>query len=55
MACQKISINPAIPNRQIIAEKNRTIYEIRQQHVYIHIIVDVRKEMNSFLNKRLLR
>ena len=41
--------------RQIISEKNRIIYEIRQKNIYIHIIVDARKEMSSFLTKRLLR
>lgn len=41
--------------RQIVSEKNRIIYEIRQQNIYIHIIVDARKDMCSLLTKRLLR
>lgn len=43
-----------IQYRQIISEMNRIIYEIRQYTVYIHIIVDTRRDMASLLNKRLL-
>jgi toxin ParE1/3/4 len=41
--------------RQVISGMNRIIYEIRQQTIYVHIICDTRKDMNSLLTKRLLR
>jgi toxin ParE1/3/4 len=41
--------------RQVLSGMNRIIYEVRQDSVYIHIIMDVRQEMQSFLTKRLLR
>ena len=41
--------------RQIISGMNRIIYEIRHETLYIHIIVDSRRDMQSLLTRRLLR
>ena len=41
--------------RQVIAGMNRTIYEMREQTLYIHIVCDTRKDMSSLLTRRLLR
>jgi plasmid stabilization system protein ParE len=41
--------------RQVISGMNRIIYEVRQDTVYIHIIVDARRDMQSLLTRRLLR
>ncbi|NMM14175.1 MAG: type II toxin-antitoxin system RelE/ParE family toxin [Rhodoferax sp.] len=41
--------------RQILSGMNRIIYETRQDTVYIHIIVDSRRDMKSFLMRRLVR
>jgi len=41
--------------RQILSGKNRIIYEVRQDTLYIHIIADARRNMKSLLTKRLLR
>lgn len=41
--------------RQVICGMNRIIYEIRQEVVYIHAIFDTRRDMQSFLLRRLLR
>lgn len=41
--------------RQIISGKNRIIYEVRQNIIYIHIIIDSRQDFKSLLSKRLLR
>ena len=41
--------------RQIIAGMNRIIYEIRGSDIFIHIIIDTRKDFQSFLTRRLLR
>lgn len=40
--------------RQVISEKNRIIYEVRKQAIYIHLICDARKDLRSVLLKRLL-
>lgn len=40
---------------QIISGKNRAIYELRENIIYIHVICDVRKDVKSILTKRLLR
>ena len=40
--------------RQILSGKNRIIYELRQNLIYIHIIADTRKEFRSLLMNRLL-
>ncbi|MFC5473397.1 type II toxin-antitoxin system RelE/ParE family toxin [Paraherbaspirillum soli] len=41
--------------RQILSGMNRIIYEVRQEIIYIHIIVDARRDMPSLLTRRLLR
>ena len=41
--------------RQILSGMNRIIYEKRQDVIYIHMIVDVRRDMNTVLLTRLLR
>jgi plasmid stabilization system protein ParE len=41
--------------RQILSGMNRIIYEVRQKVIYIHIIVDTRRDMNTLLTQRLLR
>jgi toxin ParE1/3/4 len=41
--------------RQVISGMNRIIYEVRQEVIYIHIICDTRKDMNSLVTQRLLR
>ncbi len=41
--------------RQVLSGVNRVIYEVRQEIIYIHIIVDARRDMNALLTRRLLR
>ena len=41
--------------RQVISGMNRIIYEVRQDNIYIHIIVDSRKSFKRLLEKRFLR
>ncbi len=41
--------------RQVLSGMNRIIYEVRQNTVYIHVIVDARRDMPSFLMRRLVR
>lgn len=41
--------------RQILAGMNRIIYEVRQDTIYVHVIVDARRDMDSLLTRRLLR
>jgi toxin ParE1/3/4 len=41
--------------RQVISGMNRVIYEVRQEVIYIHIVVDTRRDMKSLLTQRLLR
>jgi toxin ParE1/3/4 len=41
--------------RQILSGMNRIVYEVRQDTVYIHVIVDARRNMNTLLTRRLLR
>ena len=41
--------------RQVIAGMNRVIYEVRGQTLYVHIVCDTRKAMQSLLTRRLLR
>jgi plasmid stabilization system protein ParE len=41
--------------RQVISGMNRIIYEIRQNIVYIYIIVDSRQDLKRLLSKRLFR
>ena len=40
---------------QILSGMNRVIYETRQDTVYIHIIVDVHRDIQAFLLRRLVR
>lgn len=41
--------------RQVVSGLNRIIYEVRQDKIYVHMIVDVRRDMTSLLTRRLLR
>ena len=41
--------------RQVIVGMNRMIYEVRDQTVYIHIVCDTRKDLQSLLMQRLMR
>jgi Plasmid stabilization system protein len=41
--------------RQTIACMNRIIYEIRGNDIFIHIVIDTRRDFQSFLTRRLLR
>ncbi|WP_426176910.1 type II toxin-antitoxin system RelE/ParE family toxin [Massilia sp. TWR1-2-2] len=41
--------------RQVIAGRNRIIYELRQDTIFIHIVCDARKDLRTVLITRLLR
>ena len=41
--------------RQVISGMNRIIYEVRQDIIYIHVIMDTRRDTMSLLTRRLLR
>lgn len=41
--------------RQILSGMNRIIYELRQDAIYIHIIVDTRRDLKDVLMQRLMR
>jgi len=41
--------------RQVLSGMNRVIYEVRQDFIYVHIIVDARRHMQALLTRRLLR
>ena len=41
--------------RQVLCGMNRVIYEVRENTVFIHIIADTCKDLQSLLMKRLLR
>jgi plasmid stabilization system protein ParE len=41
--------------RQVLAGKNRIIYEVRQKTVFVHLIADCRRDMKTLLTRRLLR
>lgn len=41
--------------RQILSGMNRIIYEVRQDVLYIHLIVDARRDLKGILMQRLLR
>ena len=49
---EKLNLNQY---RQVISGMNRIIYEVRQDNIYIHIIVDSRKSFKTLLEKRFLR
>ncbi len=40
---------------QVLSGMNRIIYEVRQDVVYVHVVVDARRDMISLLTRRLLR
>ncbi len=48
------TLNPG-QYRQIVSGMNRVIYEIRQQTIYIHIVCDNRRDLQSLLNRRMMR
>lgn len=39
--------------RQVMSGKNRIIYEVRQETVFVHIICDSRRDMRALLKRRL--
>ena len=41
--------------RQVLSGQNRIIYEVRQDTIYIHLVVDSRRDLQSFLLRRLVR
>lgn len=41
--------------RQVLSGPNRIIYEVRQDTIYVHLIVDARRDLLSFLLGRLVR
>lgn len=41
--------------RQILSGMDRIIYETRQDTVYVHAIVDTRRDMKAFLMQRLVQ
>lgn len=41
--------------RQVVSGRNRIIYEVRQDRIYVHVIVDVRRDMTALLTRRLLK
>ena len=41
--------------RQLISGQNRIIYEVRQKIIYVHVVVDTRRDMKTLLTRRLLR
>lgn len=41
--------------RQILSGMNRIIYEVRQDVIYVHIVVDARRDMTTLLTRRLVR
>jgi plasmid stabilization system protein ParE len=41
--------------RQVLSGMNRIIYEVLLNIIYIHIVMDTRRDLKSLLTKRLLR
>ena len=41
--------------RQVLSGMNRIIYEVRHEVVYVHLIVDTRRDLKDVLMQRLLR
>lgn len=41
--------------RQVLSGQNRIIYEVRQDTIYVHLVVDTRRDLLSFLLRRLVR
>ncbi len=41
--------------RQVVSGRNRIIYEVKQDVIYIHVVADTRRDMHALLTSRLLR
>lgn len=41
--------------RQVISGMNRIIYEVREETIYIHVVVDTRRDLQRLLMKRIVR
>ncbi|MFM0336873.1 type II toxin-antitoxin system RelE/ParE family toxin [Paraburkholderia fungorum] len=41
--------------REALSGQNRVIYEIRDDTIYIHVVTDTRRDLQTLLQKRLLR
>jgi plasmid stabilization system protein ParE len=41
--------------RQILSGKNRIIYQLREDTVFIHLVIDVRRDLPALLHRVLLR
>jgi plasmid stabilization system protein ParE len=41
--------------RQVLCGMNRIIYEVRGDTLYVHLVVDSRRDMEAFLMRRLVR
>lgn len=41
--------------RQILSGKNRIIYQVREDTVFIHLVIDARRDLPSLLHRVLLR
>ena len=41
--------------RHLVSGKNRILYEIREDALYVHVICDARRNMRSLLGRRLVR
>lgn len=40
--------------RQVLAGKNRVIYELRGDRAYVHVVCDVRRDLRAVLLRRIL-
>ncbi|WP_454875029.1 hypothetical protein [Paraburkholderia xenovorans] len=41
--------------REALSRQNRTIYEVRDDTNYLHVVADTRRDLRTLLQKRLLR
>lgn len=41
--------------REMLSGQNRVIYEVRGGTIYIHVITDMRRDLRTLLQKRMLR
>jgi toxin ParE1/3/4 len=41
--------------RQVLSGKNRIIYQVRDDTVFVHLVVDVRRDLPSLLQRIVLR
>lgn len=41
--------------RGALSRQNRTIYEVCDETIYIHVVADTRRDLRTLLQKRLLR